>query len=92
MTLRNAIEKILTGNCLLFTGSGFNYGAKNILDKDFFLGNGLAKHLYDKCGVEEHDNDLKSAAEIFLDEYAEYELIELLKNEFTFKTITENHK
>ncbi|WP_343632467.1 SIR2 family protein [Fluviicola sp.] len=91
MSLNNAIEKILTGNCLLFTGSGFGYGAKNIQDKEFLLGSGLSNLLYQECGITEHDNDLKSASELFLDDRGEHELIEILKREFTLKTITEDH-
>lgn len=90
MTFENAIEKALTGNCLLFTGSGFGFGATNIKDKDLLLGAGLTNLLYEKCNITDHDNDLKSASELFLDEIGEYELIDLLKNEFTVKTITDS--
>ena len=31
MTFDKAIEKIFEGNCILFTGSGFSFGAKNVL-------------------------------------------------------------
>lgn len=92
MTIEEAIKKSLTGNCLLFTGSGFGYGAKNIKDQELLLGSGLADLLYDKCGIVDHDGDLKSASDLFLDERGEYELIELLKHEFTIKSISEDHK
>ncbi len=90
MTIENAIEKLLTGNCLLFTGSGFSFGAKNIQDKPLLLGAGLTDLLYKKCGIHEHDNDLKGASELFLDEFGTHDLIELLKNEFTVNSITDS--
>lgn len=92
MNLQESIEKALTGNCLLFTGSGFSYKATNILDKDFLLGNGLTELLYERCGIKESDNDLRNASELFLDDFSEHELIELLKNEFTVKNITADQK
>ncbi len=90
MTLETAIEKALTGNCLLFTGSGFGFGATNIQEKNLLLGQDLTNLIYEKCGINQHDNDLKSASELFIDEFGEYKLIDLLKTEFTVKTITES--
>lgn len=87
-----AIEKILTGNCILFTGSGFGLGSKNILDRNLLLGNTLTDYLYKQCGISVHDNDLKTAAEFYIDEFGEYNLIEFIKNEFTVKEITNEHK
>ena len=34
MIFEKAIEKIFEGNCILFTGSGFSFGAKNVLSLD----------------------------------------------------------
>lgn len=92
MEINGAIEKILTGNCILFTGSGFGFGAKNINERDLLLGNNLANYLFDECGTKNHDNDLKTAAEFYIEEFGESKLIELLKSEFTVKEITDDHK
>ncbi|MFL5766182.1 MAG: SIR2 family protein [Bacteroidia bacterium] len=93
MVLETAIEKILSGRAILFTGSGFGYGAKNILDNNLLLGSDLTNYLYEMVGInkDEHDNDLKNASELFVDGFGVHKLIELLKEQFTVKSITEEH-
>ena len=92
MEQKELFENLLTGNCILFTGSGFSRGATNISDQNPKIGYSLTKELYTKCNIEDENPNLKVASEIFIEEFGEFKLIELLKNEFTIKEISENHK
>ncbi len=89
---KELFQKILTGNCILFTGSGFSFGSKNINGLSPKTGNNLTKLLYEQSGIDENDNNLKSASEFFIDTNGEHKLIELLKNEFTISETSESHK
>lgn len=92
MELKEMIEKILTGNCILFTGSGFSFGAKNVLEQSPKIGGGLTEFLYKECDITENDFNLKSASEIYSDTKGEFQLIEVLRKEYTIKEISSDHE
>ncbi|QGY45926.1 hypothetical protein GM418_20285 [Maribellus comscasis] len=94
MTFEKAIEKIFEGNCILFTGSGFSFGAKNILTKasDIKSAPDLAKLLYRDSGYSSSNTDLKKAATAYLKKKSVYDLIDILKKEFTISEISSDHE
>lgn len=94
MTFEKAIEKIFEGNCILFTGSGFSFGAKNILstDADIKSAPDLAKLLYNDSGYSSSNTDLKKAATAYLKRKTVHDLIHILKQEFTISEISPDHK
>lgn len=57
MDINEAIEHALNGNAILFVGSGFSIGCKNINNNDFPVGSMLADTLYKKLD-ETSDGDL----------------------------------
>lgn len=92
MELKEAIEKILTGNSILFTGSGFSNGAQNLLNSSPKTTKALTAYLYHECGIEENDNNLKSASDFYIETFGEFKLIELLKQEYTITKITDEQE
>lgn len=98
MELKESIEHALNGDAILFLGSGSSYGAKNKNDTSLKNGEQLAKYLYSQLKIDTDNNNLFDAVETYQDEInlnggdAENELIKLLKNEFTVKSIADYHK
>jgi hypothetical protein len=90
MDINEAIEHALNGNALLFVGSGFSIGCKNINNNDFPVGSMLADTLY-KILDETSDGDLITASEMFIEEKGRDELVKLLQNTFTAKKLTTDH-
>lgn len=91
MELNDAILHTLNGDAILFVGAGFSYGAKNLENEDFLMGNGLCKKLI-KIGKLEEDDDLAYISERFIEEYDEDTLIDVLKKQYLCKSYSEDHK
>lgn len=91
MDINEILENLLSGNCILFTGSGFSYGAKNILGEAPLTALPLTEKLYQACGITENDNDLKNASQFYIDTYGDFELIRLLRENYTISKISEAH-
>lgn len=89
--INEVVGKILEGNCLLFLGSGFSIGAKNIVDEDMPTGGGLVSML-DKETGDDNEGDLEEAAESYIDMFGEVRLAQKLRNFYTLKTPTEGQK
>ena len=94
MTFEKAIEKIFEGNCILFTGSGFSFGAKNVLSLDSKIKSApqLAELLYKDSGYMSSNKDLKKAATAYLKKKTADDLIHILKQEFTISEISPDQK
>ena len=94
MTFEKAIEKIFEGNCILFTGSGFSFGAKNVLSLDSKIKSApqLAELLYKDSGYTSSNKDLKKAATAYLKKKTADDLIHILKQEFTISEISPDQK
>lgn len=92
MELQKAIEYALSGNAILFLGSGASVGAINQNNETFPVGKELANRLY--SGID----DLNQAAEFFCEDKenenkdGQQELIEFLKRQFRAKNISEYQK
>lgn len=94
MELREAIEYAITGNALLFCGSGFSVGAVGINEKGLPTGNGLCNILKTRLNVEEieSDDDIEYYATKFRKQFGDNELIRLLKSNFMVGKYKEYHK
>ena len=94
MTFEKAIEKIFEGNCILFTGSGFSFGAENVLPSNPEIKSApdLAELLYKDSGYTSSNKDLKKAATAYLKKKTTDDLIHILKQEFTISKISPDHK
>lgn len=91
MELQEAINLILKKNCILFTGAGFSSNAINIQGGNPRRASALANDLYAELGIE-GDGNLSSAADDYLEEKGESELINILKSEFTILEVKEEHR
>lgn len=98
MTIEEAISQIRYNKCILFTGSGFSFGARNCdIGSDgkgsLFLSAGdLCQKLADLYGLEEPDAGLGMVTSFYLEKYPKSGLIDFLKKEFTATEISDSHK
>ena len=89
MEYANALSYINLGNCVLFVGSGFSIGAKNISGTSMTTGLGLAKLLYDACDESSDGGDLQDASNMFIQKFGTVALVHYLKELFTVKDPTD---
>lgn len=93
MEIDEGIRYAITGNALLFCGSGFSVGATSIIDKKFPVGAGLCNTLKKELDIDDNDDDdLEYYSSKFKKEYGADRLIQLLKNNFTVKTYKNYHE
>ncbi len=91
MDINTAINCALEGNAILFAGSGFSYGAKNLNGTNFNTGDGLRDIIAKDCGTPSQ-RPLSVVSEFYISEKSDDELIALLKKEFTLSSIETWHK
>ncbi|RRD61434.1 SIR2 family protein [Tannerella forsythia] len=91
MSLQNAIDLIFEGNCILFTGAGASLMAVNIKEENLKTAKQLTDLLYDKCGLQS-DNNLSYAVDEYIEQHGEHELIQLLKEQYSVRTISEEQE
>lgn len=77
-----AISIINTGKAILFTGAGFSVGCENVVKTTPPNAKGLARLISRKGGFEE-DDDLTYVSDYFLTYRNKYDLLHLLKENFT---------
>jgi len=90
LNLQEALEFVLAGRALLFTGAGFSLGAVNLRGTPFKTGRALARHLANLTGLPE-TTELEDAAEWFASKLGKDPLVEELQNEFTVKEVAQAH-
>jgi len=90
MNVNNIVEAILEGEALLFLGSGFSVGCKNLDENWFPIGKELAGKFYGELG-EDNDGDLYTASEMYLKKYGADKIIEMLRKTFRCSQPTPNH-
>lgn len=90
--IERAMEEALDGNAVLFVGAGFSKESTNINveDSSFKTGEELARLLCEKCSIP-INADLGIAAQFYQNKFGEDMLIELLKKEYTAKSISPSH-
>ena len=91
MDLNTAIKHAIDGNAMLFTGSGFSGGARPLEGDTFLTGRGLAKRLYEECGIAPPDDDLYYAAKRYRKTRSDEEFVELLQHLFTARSVSPYH-
>lgn len=89
-----SINLINEGNCLLFVGSGFSFGAKNIDNHDIPSSSDLTNHFLDLAGVkaDRADYDLETAAEKAFGKDSEKEAFLYLSKALRCKTPSDSQK
>lgn len=91
MMLNEVILKILSEEAVLFAGSGFSFGAKNLNKKSFPVGDGLRDIIAKDCGIDKTTQSLQATAQYYLKIKGKEKLIELLKREFCVDSIMPWH-
>lgn len=92
MDIKEAINKIDEGNCILFVGSGFSYGAEGNSGK-LTTASDLVKELYRTAiGEDEPNGNLEDAAELFIEKRGEFALIDFLKAKFNVFQISSSQE
>lgn len=82
MTLKEGINKIFDGNCMLFLGSGFSLGSINVNRENLGTA-GMLSNKLDSLSGGDNDGNLEDAADEFIETLGEYKLVDFLKKEFT---------
>lgn len=92
MELKQAIEKILEGQAVLFAGAGFSWGAKNVKG-EVPAANKLKKALLRDMGLDETlDYGLEQIAEYYKNKKSDSELVLKLKEQYNVLQVAEHHK
>lgn len=91
MTLMDAINYALSGEAILFAGSGFSYGAKNVKENSFRVGDGLRDVIAKDCGIQNTTQMLSVVAQYYIRKKSDEDLITLLKDEFSVRSVQEWH-
>lgn len=95
MTTEEAALYAREGDAVLFVGSGFSVGAKNMADEDFPVGNKLCERLIkdgkiDLTGESEEDlRDLGYVSELYLETNTKRDLLKFLNRQFRCKQCSE---
>lgn len=91
MDLTEAIKHAIDGNAVLFTGSGFSYGSQNLEKKSPMNGRDFAKFLFSECAVNDADDNLALASQLYVQKYGAAKLAELCRNTFSIRAPAEHH-
>ncbi len=92
MEIREAVRYALEGQAILFAGSGFSFGAKNMRDLPFKTGIGLRDALAAECGIAKTEESLENVALLYKKKKSPAQLVRFLKEEFTLNSITDAHR
>ena len=95
MELTEAINSILSGESMLFVGSGFSFGAKNsnLSNRNMKGVKGLIQEIGEALGVDNPNmNNLSRLSNLFIKKNSALALIDLLKKDFQVSEISDDHK
>ncbi|HJS16456.1 MAG TPA: SIR2 family protein [Rheinheimera sp.] len=84
------IRRISNGKAILFTGAGFSRGSQNITGQEPPLASALAKKIGELIINMPDIDDLMFASDVAINYGHKRELIDLLKNNFTLKSASED--
>lgn len=90
MELKDAIDLITDGNCVLFTGAGASIGAKNVHGEKIKPAFDLTEMLFDLCGSPSN-HELSDSIDEFIEKFGQFKLIDLLKEQYTVSEIGSDH-
>lgn len=88
--LDELIDKVKTGNAVLFTGSGFSLDFESINGKNPLSAKDLSKEICKVSNVQE-DEELGYTSDVCLRKGCANQLISLLKDYYTIKSVENNH-
>lgn len=91
MELNEAIDKIFEKRSLLFLGAGFSSSAINLDGEKMPTGSALCSKL-DNLTEYDNEGDLEEAAECYIEQFGEYQLVPLLKKTFCVKELSQAQK
>jgi hypothetical protein len=89
--LKSYLARSSNGTAVLFTGAGFSYGSTNLHGRSPKDSRALSRAICDLCSIDQ-DEDLYYSSEYCIDKHPIHDLVKLLREEFTIKTVSESHK
>lgn len=89
--LKVHLSRSNNGTSVLFTGAGFSFGAENINSRMPKDSRNLSRSICNLAQIDE-DEDLYYSSEYYLDNKPHHELINLLKSEYTIKSVSTSHE
>jgi SIR2-like domain len=90
--LSKLIQRVSSGEAILFVGAGFSKGAINNKKHEFPSARELSKEIAALAGIQEDDDDLRYVTEYYIQNGGTEKLIELLKETFTTVETAEHHQ
>lgn len=92
MELKQAIERILEGQAILFAGAGFSYGAKNVKG-EVPSAAGFKKELLRSMGMKENlEYGLEMIADFYQKKKSAAVLVDKLREQYNILSVAEHHK
>lgn len=91
MNLKKAITLAMDGKAVLFLGSGFSFGSKNCQNRTPWTGKALADYIADLCGFPGEPMPLEMAAQEYIRQKGDDELIKLLHEEYDLSSVSSSH-
>lgn len=91
MNFNDAITCALDGEAVLFVGSGFGYGAKNLQGIKPVTGGEFAEELWKESGLSGNAASLSIASQAYIQKHSRSALAELCRSAFTIKTPAAHH-
>lgn len=89
--LNELLRRVAGGNAVLFLGSGFSADARGVADEEMPLAGPLANAI-GELGHFDGENDLRYAADRFIEENDPRLIVDLLRQKFTVKMVEQHHK
>lgn len=92
MEIDEAIKYAITGNALLFCGSGFSVGATSVANREVPIGSGLCKIFKEALNVNDDDNDLEYYSSKYKKEFGVDKFVKVLENNFYIQSYQRYHE
>lgn len=92
MSIDQAIKHALDEQAVLFVGSGFSYGSKNMNGAQPKMGDALATFFASQCGIAiDKKYSLEIISEFYKNKFSARDMISLLESEYTITSVSDDH-
>lgn len=92
MDINEAIRHAIDGNAILFTGSGFSFGSKNLTNDSPMTGRAFAQYLYKESNIVTTDENLALASQLYVKNFGAAKLADLCRTTFSIRSSADHHQ
>lgn len=92
MDINEAIRHAIDGNAILFTGSGFSFGSKNLTNDSPMTGRAFAQYLYKESNIVTTDENLALASQLYVKNFGAAKLADLCRATFSIRSSADHHQ